>query len=160
MFRLSHRRGVRGYLAISRGLIAVGAGDASATKRAANEAERIAPGEPLALLLSAQAAQLAGDRAAGRARLSHHDGTPVRPICSACAVFISRRSGGRTKRRRAPMPKKRQRRAPALGWAGQATFEFRCATGDWAAALSALEPNSRYGLIDRTKSNDATVPCC
>jgi HemY protein len=31
---MSHRRGVRGYLAVSRGLIAVGAGDASAAKRA------------------------------------------------------------------------------------------------------------------------------
>ena len=61
---MSHRRGVRGYLAISRGLIAVGAGDASAAKRASNEVERIAPGEPLALLLNAQVAQLSGDRAA------------------------------------------------------------------------------------------------
>src|SRR5437773_1624652 len=51
---LSHRRGVRGYLAISRGLIAVGAGDVRTAKRAAGEAERIAPGEPLALLLNAQ----------------------------------------------------------------------------------------------------------
>ena len=30
---MSHRRGVRGYLAVSRGLIAIGAGDASAAKR-------------------------------------------------------------------------------------------------------------------------------
>src|SRR5690348_4516376 len=48
---LSHRRGVRGYLAISRGLVAIGAGDAATAKRAAGEVERIAPGEPLALLL-------------------------------------------------------------------------------------------------------------
>src|SRR5262245_22797386 len=48
---LSHRRGVRGYLAISRGLVAVGAGDARLAKRAADEAHRIASGEPLALLL-------------------------------------------------------------------------------------------------------------
>src|SRR4029078_4447475 len=33
---LSHRRGVRGYLAVSRGLIAVGARDAAAAQRAAN----------------------------------------------------------------------------------------------------------------------------
>src|ERR1700759_859256 len=44
---LSQRRGVRGYLAISRGLIAIGAGDAVMAKRAANEAERIAQGQPL-----------------------------------------------------------------------------------------------------------------
>jgi HemY protein len=39
---LSHRRGVRGYLAISRGLVAVGAGDAAAAKGAGSEAEGLA----------------------------------------------------------------------------------------------------------------------
>src|SRR5215470_13065565 len=60
---LRTRRGVRGYLALSRGLIAVGTGDARAARRFADEAQRIAPTEPLTLLLSAQASQLAGDRA-------------------------------------------------------------------------------------------------
>ena len=60
---LSQRRGVRGYLAVSRGLIAVGAGDARAARKAADEALRIAPNEPLALLLNAQNAQLSGNRA-------------------------------------------------------------------------------------------------
>ena len=31
------------------------------------------------------------------------------------------------------------RTAPALGWAGRAVLEFRCATGDWAGALALLE---------------------
>src|SRR5262245_17643930 len=60
---INQRRGVRGYLAVSRGLIAVGAGDARAARKAAEEAQRIAPNEPLALLLNAQNAQLAGNRA-------------------------------------------------------------------------------------------------
>ena len=54
---LRTRRGVRGYIAVSRGLIAVGTGDARAALRFANEAQRIAPSEPLTLLLSAQASQ-------------------------------------------------------------------------------------------------------
>src|SRR4029079_3851650 len=61
---MSQRRGVRGYLAISRGLIAVGAGDTAAARRASAEGERLARGEPLAMLLNAQVAQLSGDRAA------------------------------------------------------------------------------------------------
>src|SRR5262249_7144564 len=55
------RRGVRGYRAVSQGLIAVGSGDARAAKKFAAEAVRIAPREPLTLLLSAQSAQLSGD---------------------------------------------------------------------------------------------------
>src|SRR5882757_5379394 len=61
---LRTRRGVRGYLAVSHGLIAVGSGDARAARKLADEASRIAPDEPLTLLLTAQASQLAGDRSA------------------------------------------------------------------------------------------------
>ena len=74
---LGRRRGERGYRAISRGLIAIGAGDARGARRAAGEARRIVPGEPLALLLDAQCAQIAGDRAAAeqafRAMLERSD---------------------------------------------------------------------------------------
>ena len=61
---LRRRRGVHAYQAISNGLIAVGAGDIAAANRFAARVNRIAPGEPLALLLRAQAAQLSGDREA------------------------------------------------------------------------------------------------
>src|SRR5665647_2816711 len=57
-----HRRAMKGYLAISRGLIAIGAGDLRSARKSAEEAARLSPGEPLALLLAAQSAQMAGDR--------------------------------------------------------------------------------------------------
>ena len=63
-FFLRHRRSARGYQAISRGLIAIGAGDLKAARRLASEARRYAADEPLALLLAAQTAQLAGNRPA------------------------------------------------------------------------------------------------
>ena len=147
---LSHRRGVRGYLAISRGLIAVGAGDASAAKRAANEAERIAPGEPLALLLNAQVAQLSGDRAAAEhafRAMAERDDTKLLGL-RGLYIEAQRRKDVVAARAYA---EEAANAAPALGWAGQAALEFRCASGDWAAALSALDRNSRYGLIDKTE---------
>src|SRR3974390_974891 len=57
-----HRRAVKGYLAITRGLIAVGAGDSRLARKAADQAARLSPGDPLPLLLTAQTAQMAGDR--------------------------------------------------------------------------------------------------
>ena len=57
-----HRRAVKGYLAISRGLIAIGAGDLHVARKSAADATRLSPGDPLALLLTAQSAQMAGDR--------------------------------------------------------------------------------------------------
>jgi HemY protein len=65
-----HRRAMKGYLAISRGLIAIGSGDALLARRSADEAARLSPGDPLMLLLTAQSAQLAGDRA-GAERAFH-----------------------------------------------------------------------------------------
>src|SRR5260370_35656948 len=61
---LAERRRRRGFDAISRGIVAMGAGDARTAHRFADDARRIAPAEPLALLLIAQTAQLSGDRAA------------------------------------------------------------------------------------------------
>src|SRR5581483_7149657 len=57
------RRGQQGYLAISRGLVAIGAGDARAARKYADDAKRLVPDEPLSLLLGAQTAQISGDRA-------------------------------------------------------------------------------------------------
>src|SRR3954471_3978589 len=147
---MSHRRGVRGYLAVSRGLIAVGAGDASAAKRASNEADRIAPGEPLALLLNAQAAQLSGDRAAAEhafRAMAERDDTKLLGL-RGLYIEAQRRKDVVAARAYA---EEAATASPALGWAGQVALEFRCASGDWSAALSALDRNSRYGLIDKAE---------
>src|SRR4051812_24925966 len=61
------RRRAKGYAAVSRGMVAVGAGDPGAARRHAGEAERLLRREPLTLLLKAQAAQIAGDRSGAEA---------------------------------------------------------------------------------------------
>ena len=58
------RRRDRGYRALTRGMVAIGAGDARTARRAAQEARSLRGSEPLVLLLSAQAAQIGGDAAA------------------------------------------------------------------------------------------------
>jgi HemY protein len=56
----------RGYRALSHGLVAVAAGDPHEAQRWAAKSERLLGEQPLAQLLSAQAAQLAGDSQAAR----------------------------------------------------------------------------------------------
>jgi HemY protein len=145
---LRHRRGVRGYLAISRGLIAVGAGDVRTARRAAGEAEHIAPGEPLALLLNAQCAQLSGDRTAAEQAfraMAERDDTKLLGL-RGLFVEAQRRQDMAAAR---GFAEQAADAVPSLGWAGQAVLEFRCASGDWAAAQAALDRNSRYRLIDK-----------
>lgn len=59
---LSGRRKHKGHLAVSRGMIALGAGDAALARQNADDARRLLGAEPLTLLLSAQSAQLDGNR--------------------------------------------------------------------------------------------------
>ena len=56
------RRHARGRHAITQGLLAIGHGDSSAARGHAEVARKLAAHDPLALLLHAQSAQLAGDR--------------------------------------------------------------------------------------------------
>ena len=145
---LRSRRGVRGYLAVSQGLIAAGSGDARAARKFADEASRIAPDEPLTLLLTAQAAQLAGDRPAAERtfhRMADRDDTR---LLGLHGLFVEAQ-------RRADLPSARRyaeaaaERATAPAWAARAALEFRCAAGDWNGALERLERNMKSALIDR-----------
>ena len=61
------RRREKGFQALSRGMLAVGAGDARAAAKHASDANRLIGHEPMTKLLQAQSAQLAGDtRGRGR----------------------------------------------------------------------------------------------
>src|SRR5262245_38323727 len=60
----SRRR--KGYRALTQGMVAVAAGDGAEAQRCARLAEKLLEEPPLTRLLSAQAAQLAGDREAAQ----------------------------------------------------------------------------------------------
>ena len=145
---MRNKRQERGRRAIMRGLIAVGAGDARTAQRHADDVRKIAPNEPLALLLSAQSAQLAGDRAEAertfRAMTQHE---PTR-LLGLRGLFIEaqRRDDIANARLYAEEAAKI---APSLPWAGQAALQIRCASGDFAGALGMLERNRTSGTLDR-----------
>ena len=101
-----HRRAMKGYHAISRGLIAIGAGDRKLARRAADDAARLSPQDPLTLLLNAQAAQLTGDAAAPPNAPSATWRGATKRSSSACAGSISKRSGATIPQPRAASPKK------------------------------------------------------
>jgi HemY protein len=133
-----HRRAVKGYLAITRGLIAIGAGDVRGARASANDAARLAPGDPLALLLDAQSAQMEGDRTgAERAfrEMVQRDDTKLLGL-RGLYIEAQRRNDANSARLFAEEAAKS---SPGLSWASQAALDYRCAAGDWAGALNALE---------------------
>jgi HemY protein len=145
---LRTRRGVRGYLAVSQGLVAVGSGDVVAARKFMQEASRIAPGEPLTLLLRAQTAQLCGDREGAARSFELMAGRDDTRLLGLHGLFIEAR------RRNDPAAallyaEEAAKHVAVPGWAGQAVLEFRCVARDWSGALHRLERNMKSGLVDK-----------
>lgn len=133
-----HRRAMKGYLAITRGLIAVGSGDLRLARRSADDAGRLSPGDPLALLLEAQAAQMAGDRTGAEQAFRAMTRKDETKLLGLRGLYIEaqRRNDPAAARR---VAEEAAQVAPGLGWAGQAVLDDRCAASDWTGALAALE---------------------
>src|SRR5271165_6676752 len=145
------RRREKGLLALSRGMIAVGAGDARAAAKHAADASRLVAHEPMTKLLRAQAAQLAGDRegavAAYNAMLEHHEthGVGLR------GLHVEARRGG-DHEAALQYAMRAHAHAPAP-WAGQAVLDDRARRGDWAGALATVDSNAAARLIDKPTAN-------
>jgi HemY protein len=142
------RRRARGYQAVSRGMVAVGAGDPIAARRYAGEAERLLGHEPLTLLLKAQAAQVSGNRSAAEAAFRQMMDENETRVLGLRGLFVEAR-------RRGDAPAAREyaseavRLAPAAAWASDAILEARCAERDWRGALDSIERRASLGLLDK-----------
>ena len=99
-------------------------------------------------MLSAQAAQLSGDRNAAEVAFRAMTERDETKLLGLRGLYVEAR-------RREDLVAAREfaeeaaRTNPALAWAGQATLEFRCASGDWDGALAALDRNMKNRLIDK-----------
>jgi HemY protein len=143
-----NRKRDRGYEALSRGLIAAGAGDPALARRNAKESEKLLGSAPLVQLLDAQTALLEGKREEARARFEKMLEDDDTRLVALRGLYIEaeKQSAGEAARHYA---EEAHKEAPALGWAGNAILRYRAMDGDWDAALKALESNRMAGLIDK-----------
>ncbi|MDR3375225.1 MAG: heme biosynthesis HemY N-terminal domain-containing protein [Ancalomicrobiaceae bacterium] len=145
------RRRERGWRALSHGLIAAGAGDPTSADRSAAEARRILGGEPLALLLEAQAAQLAGKREVARAAFERMLEEPETRLLGLRGLFVEAERYGEAAAAR-HFAEEATATAPKLAWAGQAVLEFQSQSSDWVGALETLDRNARNKIVDRARA--------
>lgn len=146
------RRRDRGYRALSRGMIAVGAGDTRAAQRAAREAQNmLGKREPLVLLLSAQAAQIGGDGPAAHTAFTALSETAETRVLGLHGLFVeARRTGEHAAARH--FAEEAMRISTRVGWAGTALFDYQCRAGEWEGALKTLSANADAGTIDRSRA--------
>lgn len=91
---LSSRRKHKGHLALSRGMIALGAGDATLARKNAEEAHRLLGKEPLTLLLSAQSAQFDGNRVKAERAFEDMLSDPETRLLGLRGLFIEAQRAG------------------------------------------------------------------
>jgi HemY protein len=142
------RRRARGFEAISRGMVAIGAGDPIAAGRHAVDARKFAANEPLTLLLEAQSAQLSGDRGQAEAAFKAMLDKPETRVLGLRGLFVEARRRGDMAAARA-FADDAVRRSPSLAWANDALLDFHTAAGDWQAARTAVERRAALRLADK-----------
>jgi HemY protein len=143
-----NRRKARGYQAVSRGLVAVTAGDARTAQRQAAEAERLLGHEPLTLLLSAQSSQLAGEPAKAEKAFGKmlEDGETRIVGLRGLHIEAQRKGDGQAARFYA---EEAYKLAPGSDWASEASLTYRCAERDWLGAMALVEQAASRRLISK-----------
>ncbi len=142
------RRREKGWAALSRGMVAVGAGDLSTAMKASGEARQILGTEPLALLLEAQSAQLVGDRSGAKKAFERMLENPATRLLGMRGLYVEavRWGDGEAAARWATAA---ATAAPKLAWASHAVVEYRSQARDWMGALESIDRNRRNGIVDK-----------
>lgn len=145
---LEKRRQQKGFLALSRGMVAVAAGDAGDARRYAAQAHKLLDAPPLTLLLAAQAAQLEGDEAAATAYFAQMLSAPETEFLGLRGLFIQARRAGDRDGALAQARRAFELR-PQTPWAAQAVFEIEAAEENWDEALKTLDRMLSAKLLPR-----------
>lgn len=145
------RRRHRGYQALTRGMVAVAAGDPQEARRAAEKAEDLLSDPPLTMLLSAQAAQLNGDDAAAKnyfqTMLDHPD---MEFLGIRGLLTVALREGDReTALQLARRAYRLRHRTP---WVLSTLLELQTEAGRWAEAEETLKDAQRAGLFTEAEA--------
>ena len=146
------RKNRKGYESLSRGIIAAGAGDATAAAKHAAIAGNALSDEPLVNVLAAQAAQLKGDRASVKRIFEAMTKSPDTEALGLRGLFSEARQSGDVAAAR-----RHAERAlalnPRLSWASTAVLQLQSAARDWNAAAATLGQQIKSGLIASAEGN-------
>ena len=138
----------RGYRELTQGLAAVAAGDGVEAQKHARKAEQLLAEPALTLLLSAQAAQLNGDRdGARRAFDAMLKDEQMAFLGLRGLIGQSLRDGDQTKA--LGYAERAFALRPQTPWVVHSLFDMQAQTGQWKAAQETLDAGMRRKVVDR-----------
>lgn len=146
------RKHRKAYESLSRGIVAAGAGDASAAARHAAIASQTLKNEPLVHLLTAQAARLRGDKAAVKQAFDTMAAGGETELLGLRGLFSEARQDSDWTQARS-IAEKAYAKNPRLEWASTAVLQTQVMAKDWLAAAKTLEQQQKSGLLSRAEAH-------
>lgn len=142
------RRRQKGYQALTRGMVAVAAGDANEARRSVKRAEVLLNDPPLTLLLSAQAAQLEGDDSAAAGFFEAMTKQQETEFLGVRGLLTQAMKRG-DEPEALSLARRAYRLRPKSGWVAGNLLELQARSGDWLDAQVTGDEQVRNGLISR-----------
>lgn len=140
------RRRERGYRALTRGMVAVAAGDAPTARKMARKADGLLNEPPLTMLLSAQAAQLQGDDRAAKEYFTAMLDRPETAFLGLRGLLTqSLKAGDRVEALQ--LARRAQTLQPNTPWLLGTLYDLEARSGDWSAAEGTLQQAVQAGSI-------------
>jgi HemY protein len=148
--RRHERQRLKGYRALTQGMVAVAAGDADEAKRQARIAHGLLSEPPLTLLLAAQAAQLSGDETAARRYFTAMLERPETAFLGMRGLLNQALAKGDTAQALKLAAKAHEER-PQAGWAAKALLDLELKQGEWVTARRTAKAAEKLKVIDRDR---------
>ena len=142
------RRRTKGYRALTKGMVAVAAGDAGEASRQVKRAEGLLNEPPLTLLLSAQAAQLNGDESAARRFFEEMTENPETEFLGLRGLLNQAMKAG-DDARALEIARRAYRLQPKSDWVSQSLFDLQVRAGKWLDAQVTGDEQVRIGIATR-----------
>ncbi len=144
--RRRERRRRAGYRALTRGMVAVAAGDPQEARRCARKADALRADPPLTLLLSAQAAQLDGDEGAAKKFFTAMLDRPETEFLGLRGLLNQAlKAGDRGAARR--LAERARVLRPDARWVSSSLLDLEARDGRWEAARDTIAQAARRRLI-------------
>ncbi len=145
---LRERQRRRGFEALSKGLVAVAAGDAGEARRLAKRTQALLDDPPLTLLLNAQAAQLEGDDSGARAQFEAMCERPETEFLGLRGLLAhARRAGDEAAALR--HAERAFEIRPDTPWVLRELLASRCRAERWDDALATLAAAEKHKAFER-----------
>jgi HemY protein len=142
------RRRGKGYRALTKGMVAVAAGDAGEAARQVKRAEVLLNEPPLTLLLSAQAAQLGGDDKAAERFFQEMTENPETEFLGLRGLLTQAMKAG-DDAGALELARRAYRLQPKSDWVSASLFDLQVKSGKWLDAQVTGDEQARLGLIGR-----------